>query len=140
MAIYSFRIKKGKYQLDLSTTDKELLVEQFELWVKQAGAYNKKRKAKECKEMVDTQIKAEEEVTKKNIEKHTAKNPVPELPKIDKKLLKEEKIEKTEKEDVIDKSLDIFYAPPVKETVSEIMEKSSSTGVFDNILESIKFF
>ena len=46
MATYSFRIKKGKYQLDLVTTDKDLLVTQFELWVKQAGAYAKKQKAK----------------------------------------------------------------------------------------------
>ena len=61
MSTYSFRIKKGKYQLDLVTTDKELLVEQFELWVKQASTYAKKCKAKECKEIVNTQIKAEEE-------------------------------------------------------------------------------
>ena len=46
MATYSFRIKKGKYQLDLSTTDRELVVEQFELWVKQAGEYARSRKAK----------------------------------------------------------------------------------------------
>ena len=41
MATYAFKVKKGKYQLDLSTTDKDLLVSQFELWVKQAGAYAK---------------------------------------------------------------------------------------------------
>ena len=68
MATYSFRIKKGQYQLDLSTTDKELLVEQFDLWVKQAGDYARKQKAKECKELVNSQIKAEEEITNKNIE------------------------------------------------------------------------
>ena len=49
MATYSFRIKKGKYQLDLSTSDKDLLVEQFELWVRDAGAYARQRKAKACK-------------------------------------------------------------------------------------------
>ena len=80
MATYSFRIKKGKYQLDLSTSDKELLVEQFEKWVKDATAYARKRKAKECKEIVSTQIKAEEEITKKNIENHLAKHPLPEMP------------------------------------------------------------
>ena len=85
MATYSFRIKKGKYQLDLSTSDKELLVEQFELWVKQASAYSKKAKAKECKDAINTQIKVEEEITQKNIEKQISKNPIPELPKIDKK-------------------------------------------------------
>ena len=45
MAIYSFKIKKGIFQLDLSTSDKELVVEQFEKWVKEATAYAKKRKA-----------------------------------------------------------------------------------------------
>ena len=73
MATYSFRIKKGKFQLDLSTTDKELLAGQFDLWVRDAGAYARKRKANECKELVNTQIKAEEEVTKKNIEQHISK-------------------------------------------------------------------
>ena len=52
MSTYSFTIRKGKYQLDLTTSDKELLVSQFEQWVKQAGAYAKKRKAK-AEEEVD---------------------------------------------------------------------------------------
>ena len=68
MATYSFRIKKGKFQLELSTSDKELLVEQFELWVRSAKKYVNEKKAKECKDLVNFQIKAEEEVTKKNIE------------------------------------------------------------------------
>ena len=63
MATYSFRIKKGKYQLDLSTSDKELLAQQFDLWVRQAGDYARKRKAQECKDLVNSQIKAEEEIT-----------------------------------------------------------------------------
>ena len=66
MAIYSFKIKKGIFQLDLSTSDKELVVEQFEKWVKEATAYAKKRKAKECKEIVSSQIKAEEETPASN--------------------------------------------------------------------------
>ena len=80
MATYSFRIKKGKYLLELSTSDKELLVSQFELWVKDAGAYAKKRRVQECKELVNTQIKAEEEITKKNIETQLANHPKVEIP------------------------------------------------------------
>ena len=137
MATYSFRIKKGKYQLDLSTTDRDLLVEQFELWVRDAGAYAKKRKAKECKDIVNTQIKAEEEITKKNIETQLAKHPIPELPKIDKAL--ERKSAKNEVDNDSSKSkednLDIFYAPPTQETVSTIAEKAASGGVFDDLLE-----
>lgn len=133
MATYSFRIKKGKYQLDLSTTDKDLLVEQFELWVKSAGAYAKQRKAKECKEIVNTQIKAEEEITKKNIASQLAKHPVSEIPTIEEAPIKNPQLEKNTEEPK--DNLDIFYAPPEQETLSSRMNKSSG-GVFDNILEN----
>ena len=130
MATYSFKIKKGKYQLELSTDDKELLVEQFALWVKDASAYAKKRKAAVCKDLVDTQIKAEEEITRKNIETQLAKHPVPDMPKADEKY--ERPVES--KEISTEKNLDIFYAPPKQETISSISEKNGQ--VFDNILEN----
>ncbi len=136
MATYSFRIKKGEYQLDLSTTDKELLVEQFELWVKQAGEYNRKRKAKECKELVSNQIKAEEEITKKNIETQLSRHSKTELPKLDEK--KEPKIDSVDKaaeKDSAKKELDIFYAPPSQESITTTINKAQGTGVFDSILE-----
>lgn len=133
MATYSFRIKKGKYQLDLSTTDRELVVEQFEAWVKQAGEYVRTRKAKECKNIVNTQIRAEEEITKRNIEAQLARKqevpePVFEEPKPAPKIQTPAPTPEPAKND-----LDIFYAPPVVETVAE---KASQGGVFDNILEN----
>ena len=133
MAIYSFRIKKGKYQLDLSTSDKELLVEQFEKWVKDATVYARKRKASECKELVNSQIKAEEEITKKNIENHLAKHPIAELPKLD-----EEKPSKefVKKEELKKDNLDIFYAPPAQEKTVESIQQNQSGGVFDSILNN----
>lgn len=134
MATYSFTIKKGKYKLELSTTDKELLVEQFELWVRDAGAYAKKRKANECKNMVNTQIRAEEEITKKNIETQLAKHPVPELPAIDEQPTKTQVHKKEEDEQK--KDLDIFYAPPVKEIAPAATINSQTGGVFDSILEN----
>lgn len=138
MATYSFRIKKGKFQLDLTTSDKDLLSEQFELWVRDAGAYAKKMKAKECKDIVNTQIQEEEEITKKNIEEQLAKHPVPELPSLDKPLNKTS--EPIQEEKPVENNLDIFYAPPAQETLASMTEKKavveSSTGVFDNILEN----
>jgi len=139
MSTYSFRIRKGKYELDLSTSDKELLVEQFDLWVKKASEYAKKRKAKECKEIVNTQIKAEQEITKKNIETQLAKHPVAEMPVVD-----EKKIDNPVKESIKvkddsknDKNLDIFYSPTSKiETISEKINNATVGGVFDNILEN----
>lgn len=138
MVTYSFRIKKGKFQLDLTTSDKELLAKQFELWVRDAGAYAKKMKANECKNIVNTQIQAEEEITKKNIEEQLAKHPIPELPTLDKP---QDKLpESTQNESSPKDNLDIFYAPPTQETLAAMTEKNvvtgGSTGVFDNILEN----
>lgn len=138
MTVYSFRIKKGKYQLDLSTSDKSFLVNQFETWVKEAGAYARKKRAKECKELVNNQIKAEEEQTKKNIETHLAKHPIPELPKLDNDVKKGIEEGNNIELDTKD-NLDIFYAPPIQTPVPPIQEGRSDTegkiGVFDNILE-----
>ena len=131
MSTYSFRIKKGKYQLDLVTSDKELLSEQFELWVKQASDYVRKRKAKECKDIVNTQIKAEEEITKKNIAEQIAKHPVSELPKIEDPVIEKPEVKIDSKES----NLDIFYAPPSQEKIANTINNSYSGGVFDNILE-----
>lgn len=135
MSTYSFRIKKDKYLLELVTTDKEILVEQFELWVRDADAYAKRKKAENAKNIVNTQIKAEEEVTKKNIEtqisKYAESEPVKEEPKPAREEKKQEKVEQPVNED-----LDIFYAPPSQtekpaETINELRD-----GVFDNILEN----
>ena len=135
MATYSFKIKKGEYQLDLSTTDKELLVEQFELWVNQASDYVRKRKAKECKELVSNQIKAEEEITNKNIEAQISSKPKAEIPKLDEPK-KEIKKDVSKKEMEPNGNLDIFYAPPSEKSLSSIVNKVTSGGVFDNILEN----
>ena len=136
MATYAFKVKKGKYQLDLSTTDKELLVSQFELWVRQAGDYVKKQKAAECRNLVNSQIKTEEEITKKNIEEQLAKHPVSELPKLEDAFVEPEINSEPEPEKPVD-NLDIFYAPPTEqETISSIVNKSSNSGgVFDTLLE-----
>jgi len=135
MPTYSFKIKKGKYQLDLSTSDKDFLVDQFELWVKKATEYNHKRKAKECKELVNTQIKAEEEITKKQIESQIAKHPTPESSTLEDLTSESKKEKKVDEKNSNDKNLDIFYAPPAQETISSVVNKASG-GVFDSILEN----
>ena len=139
MSTYSFRIKKGKFQLDVVTTDKELLVNQFELWVRQSGEYVRQKKANDCKNLVQNQIKAEEEITKKNIEKQLSKKqtevkPLDATPVVEEKQV-EKKDKKIEKTSVAEQSLDIFYAPSNEETISTMIHKSTSGGVFDNILE-----
>ena len=128
MSVYSFKITKGKYILSLSTSDKELIEEQFALWVRKASEYVQKHKVQQCKDMVNDQINTEKEITKKKIDEQLRRipksEPVEEQPV--KELSKEEK----------NKNLDIFYAPPKKEEYrTTVNESVTEGGVFDNILE-----
>ncbi len=132
MSIYSFKITKGKYQLSLTTTDKELVVDQFAKWVKKASEYVQKHKVQQCKEIVNSQINAEKEITQKKIDEQLKR-----MPK------SEPVVEETEINDT-NKNLDIFYAPgkaqkeePEEEKYSTITTPSEPvrTGDFDNILE-----
>ena len=77
MSIYSFKITKGKYQLVLSTTDKELIVSQFEKWVRKASDYVQKQKVQQCKEMVNEQINTEKEITQQKIDEQLKRSPKP---------------------------------------------------------------
>lgn len=95
MSIYSFKITKGKYQLTLATTDRDLIVDQFALWVKKVSQYTQNHKVQQCKEIVNSQISAEKEITQK---------------KIDEQLKRMPKSKPVEDNDT-SKSLDIFYAP-----------------------------
>lgn len=129
MSTYSFKIKKGKYELNLQTTDKELLVSQFELWVKQAGDYARRKKAAAGKEIVTTQIKKEEEITKQHIEEQLNRAGLNK---------KQETPAEIKEEIPAQKALDIFYASPQTQQQQEpvkTMEETSVGGVFDNILE-----
>ena len=74
MSVYSFKITKGKYILSLSTSDKELVEEQFALWVRKASEYVQKHKVQQCKDMVNDQINTEKEITKKKIDELHQKN------------------------------------------------------------------
>lgn len=116
MSIYSFKITKGKYQLSLSTTDKELITEQFALWVRKASEYVQKHKVQQCKEIVNSQINAEKEITQKKIDEQLKRMP------------KSEPVEEIPAGDT-NKNLDIFYAPATKQ------EPVQQENGFDNILE-----
>lgn len=125
MSIYSFKITKGNYQLSFSTTDKNFVEEQFALWVRSVSDYVQKKKSKEGKERVESQINAEREITQQKIDEQLKRIPkteyIEEAPTVSKK-------QETEK------NLDVFYAPSQKEpskTINEISEQN-----FDNILDN----
>ena len=133
MSVYSFKITKGKYQLTLSTTDKELVISQVEKWVKKAAEYTQKQKVQQCKELVNTQINTEKEITQKKIDEQLKRKPQPEPVVVE---------APTEtKEEITNKNLDIFYST----SVSGNNTKASNLGLsvnetpqagFDNILEN----
>lgn len=131
MATYSFTIRKGKYQLDLITTDRELLSEQFEQWVREAGEYAKQKKIREHKDTVNNQIKAEEEITKQQIKEQIRKTEPAKPIEQNKSVSQSEKSSKND-------DLDIFYAPPAikQEKEPEIRPAESEPAVFDAILDN----
>ena len=135
MATYSFIIRKGNYQLELKTSDKELLSEQFELWVREAGEYAKLRKAQEGKNIVNAQIKAEEEITQKNIDAQLRKKEPESVVAEEIKRQEDVFVEDGTKQIPPASDLDIFYAPQSGETVAQKANEENQNGVFDNILE-----
>ena len=129
MSVYSFKITKGKYILSLSTSDKELVEEQFALWVRKASEYVQKHKVQQCKDMVSNQINTEKEITQKKIDEQLRRMPKAEP-------VEEQTIKEASREEK-SKNLDIFYAPPKKEEEykTTINNSVNEGGVFDNILE-----
>lgn len=134
MSIYSFKITKGKYQLSLATTDKDLIVDQFAKWIRKASEYVQKHKVQQCKEIVNSQINAEKEITQKKIDEQLQRMP------------KSEPVEQPQVNDT-NKNLDIFYAPgnnlpeenqqqtQVEEEKTTLPEVTPADTGFDNILE-----
>lgn len=126
MSTYSFKITKGKYQLSLTTSDKDLVVDQFALWIKKASEYTQNKKVKECKDMVSSQINTEKEITQQKIDEQLKR-----LPK--QKPFEDDESFKTSTQ----KNLDIFYSP-AQENMPEqsIIQKQNPQDGFDSILEN----
>jgi len=125
MSVYSFKITKGKFQLTLATTDRELVTDQFAKWVNKASEYTQKHKIQHCKEIVDSQINAEKEITQKKIDEQL------------KRLPKHEPVETEQKNDT-DKNLDIIYAPKEEfktNVVETLPQQPQQEQNFDNLLE-----
>lgn len=135
MSIYSFKITKGKFQLSLTTTDKDMVRDQFALWVRKSAEYVQKHKAQQCKEIVNSQINAEKEITQQKIDEQLKR-----MPKTESVKKAEKNVEKNKPSA---KDLDIFYAPKKDEfktsvTPAEIQqaeEEGLTNNNFDNILE-----
>ena len=138
MSRYSFSVKMGKYQLDLSTTDRDFVDSQFEVWIKQAGAFAKRLKSQEGREHANAQIKKESEITQKKIDqqlsKYQTKGHSNREIKEDNKSTKQENLVVENDKNEKNTSLDIFYSP--NNTINKGAKSIPEGGVFDNILEN----
>lgn len=129
MSIYSFKITKGKFQLSLSTDDKNFVASELEKWVRKASDYVQKQKIAQCKTRVSEQISAEEEITRKNISEQLKRHEVVAPKSIEREMV-----------DSNSRNLDIFYAPNVANEVQKEIEEPVTEAVnnslpFDNILD-----
>ena len=105
MSTYSFKVTKGKYQLSLTTGDKDAVVDQFARWVSSASEYAKKQKIREGKVRVESQINEEKKITQKKIDEQLKKMPKTEP-------VEEQPVNYTAaKNEESEKNLDVFYAP-----------------------------
>ena len=133
MTTYSFKVTKGKYQLSLTTTDRDMIVDEFEKWVRKVSAYVQKNKVQETTVHPALQSAvSERELTERKIEEQLKRASKPE-PKPE--VTKEEETQKT---------IDALYSQPVPETPAPVREEPKPTintenenvqNVFDTILD-----
>lgn len=131
MTTYSFKVTKGKYQLSLTTTDKDMIVEEFEKWVKKISAYVHKSSGHETAVHPVFHPGAEKELTEKKIEEQL------------KNAAKPEQKPAESKEEETSQTIDALYSQPQPETpvVQEEPKPTIQTdnenvqNVFDAILD-----
>ena len=132
MTTYSFKVTKGKYQLSLTTTDRDMIVDEFEKWVRKASVYASKNKGQEASKHARPSISAEREITQKRIEEQLKRIPKP------------EPVKETEytKEKVTQQGIDALYAPVQESSPQEEepkptikTENENVQNVFDTILD-----
>lgn len=120
MPFYMFRISKGEIEISLTTSDRETVAKNLEKWICDASEYAKKQNALKCKEMINTQINEEREITQKNIDEQLRRIP---------KSAPETK----------ETSLDVIYAPntdseePLPSVTADIRQNEEQG--FESILE-----
>lgn len=131
MPVYSFKVTKGKFQLSLSTTDKEFVVDQFSLWVKKASDFVSNAKARESKDIVNSRINAEKEITQRKIDEQLKRMPKPEP-------VEEQPVSEDKKNEDLSKNLDVFYAPKQQsvDTLSKDNENKDFEGVLDKSMST----
>ena len=132
MTTYSFKVTKGKYQLSLTTTDRDMIVDEFEKWVNKISGYVNKMKETGTVVHQNLQTVSEKELTDKRVEEQLKNMPKPELK------LNEKRDNDTQQ------TIDALYSQTVSEPVQQPKEEPKPTiqtenenvqNVFDTILD-----
>ena len=126
MTTYSFKVTKGRYQLSLTTTDREMIIDQFEQWVRKVSDYVNKTKKHNSSSYANPQMSAERELTQRRVDEQLKRMPKP------------EPVEELSKEEETDKALDTIYAPQQEEQKKRPAvntESQNTQGGFDSILD-----
>ena len=130
MTTYSFKVTKGKYQLSLTTTDRDMIVDEFEKWVRKISDYVQKNKGHETVAHPSFQSVSERELTEKKIEEQL------------KQVSKPEPKQEPTREEETRKTIDALYSqPPIEKPVEEQPKPTIQTenenvqNVFDTILD-----
>ena len=130
MTTYSFKVTKGKYQLSLTTTDRDMIVDQFEKWVRKASQYVRKNAGQEAVSRANAQVNAERELTQRKIDEQLKRIPKPEPKPEPESVISQEEAQR---------DLDAIYSAqsPQDETLRPTIntENSNVQGIFDTILD-----
>ena len=128
MTTYSFKVTKGRYQLLLTTTDKEMIVEEFEKWVKKVSEYVQKNKGQDTVLRPKTSSVSERELTERKINEELKRVPKPEP-------VEEAPIEDKDEQQ---RNLDVIFNKPKEEEAAVptiTTENENVQNVFDTILD-----
>jgi len=133
MTTYSFKVTKGRYQLSLTTTDKDMIVDQFEKWVRKASDYVRNNKGHDVASSASAQINAERELTQRKIDEQLKRASKPEPVKN-----QGQQQEELTKEQETQRDLDTIYANKAetydaRPTINT--ENPEIQNVFDTILD-----
>lgn len=129
MTTYSFKVTKGRYQLSLTTTDRDMIVEQFEKWVRKASECVHANKGHDSVMPVAPKINAEKELTQRKVDEQLKRMQKPEAPKTD---VPDENIKKEEE---TQRDLDTIFNENNEPRPTIETESPEAQSIFDTILD-----
>ncbi len=129
MTTYSFKVTKGRYQLSLTTTDRDMIVDEFEKWVRKVSDYVQKNSEQVSSSRTNT--------AKRNTEKELTQKRIDEQLKRTKKTEESKENNFSNKENETKNSLDAIFSGSAKKDNRPTIntENENVQNVFDAILD-----